>query len=95
MSLDCEREVEREPARYQGIDPEVLLRDNSEEYVRRPADDLLGFRCYEDLKVSLGQKVEVAGGQNLSVAGTREPADRSPKTTVVSLIFPPVTFPHA
>lgn len=74
VSLDCERKVEHKPARYQGIDPELLLRDNSEEYVRRPADDLLGFRCYEDVKVSLGQKVKVAGGQNLTAPGTREPS---------------------
>lgn len=86
MPLDCEKKVEHKPARDRGIDPDLLLRDNSEEYVRRPADDLLGFRCYEDVKVSLGQKVKVAGGQNLSVPGTW---DTATETTIVALIFFP------
>lgn len=41
-----------------------------------------------DVKVSLGQKAKVAGGQNLSVLGTHErSADTSPETTVPALIF--------
>lgn len=80
--------MEHKPARDQGIDLDLLLGDNSAEYVSRPADDLLGFRCYEAVKVSLGQKAKVAGGQNLSVLGTHErSADTSPETTVPALIF--------
>lgn len=80
--------VEHKPARDQDQYPGLLLGDNSEEYVRRPADDLLGFRCYEAVKVSLGQKVKVAGGQNLSVPGAQEKsADTSPGTSVPALIL--------
>lgn len=80
--------MEHKPARDQGIDLDLLLGDNSEEYVRRPADDLLGFTCYEAVKVSLGQKIKVAGGQNLSVPGTHERSgDTSPETTIPALIF--------
>lgn len=80
--------MEHKPARDQGIDLDLLLGDNSEEYVRRPADDLLGFRCYEAVKVSLGQKVKVAGGQNLSVPGAHErSADTPPEATILALLF--------
>lgn len=54
--------MEHKPARDQGIDLDLSLGDDVEEYVRRPAADVLGFRCYEAVQVSLGQKVKVAGG---------------------------------